>query len=189
MRVAAHVKTSQPSRPDLWRAAHALRFRMLELLREGPATASHLARRLGESSGTTSYHLRLLAAAGAIEEDASLGTRRERWWRRIPDHAKLAPTDSDPEGRAITARFFTLFFERDAQARAHFLTRDVSDEWHRAAFAGNWIVELTPQKAQEVGERLFAILDEIRSRGRLDGAEETLVSISILPWSSSWARR
>ena len=44
--------------------AHPLRLRMLESLQDGPATASMLARELGESSGATSYHLRALAAAG-----------------------------------------------------------------------------------------------------------------------------
>ena len=42
---------------------------MLESLADAPATASMLARELGESSGATSYHLRALAAAGLIIED------------------------------------------------------------------------------------------------------------------------
>ena len=50
--------------------AHPLRLELLELLRfEGPSTASALARRVGESSGATSYHLRQLARHGYIEED------------------------------------------------------------------------------------------------------------------------
>ena len=44
--------------------SHPLRLRIVEVLREGPATASALGRRLGESSGATSYHLRALAKAG-----------------------------------------------------------------------------------------------------------------------------
>jgi DNA-binding MarR family transcriptional regulator len=174
-----------PSRPELWTTANPLRFRLLELLRGGPATASQLARRLGESSGTTSYHLRRLAAAGVIEEDSSLGTRRERWWRRTPEDGSLAPTDADPEGREITKRFFTMFFERDAEARGRFLNGEVDDEWHRAAFAGNWIVELTPEQAAALGERLFVLVDEVRGRNGTGGdGGQALVSISILPWSS-----
>jgi DNA-binding transcriptional ArsR family regulator len=168
----------------MWAIASPLRFRIVELLRAGPATASQLARRLGESSGTTSYHLRLLAAAGVIEEDSSLGTRRERWWRRVPEEGSLSPTDPDPEGRAITARFFTMLFEREAEARRRFLTGEVGDEWHRAAFAGNWIVALTPEEAAALGERLFALVDEVRGRAVADAADQALVSISILPWSS-----
>ena len=62
--------------------AHPLRIKMLGLLREhGPATATGLARRLGESSGATSYHLRQLEQYGFIVEAEGMGTRRERWWR------------------------------------------------------------------------------------------------------------
>ena len=58
--------------------AHPLRLRLLNTLREfGPATASGLADRLGESSGATSYHLRQLATYGFVEDapDARQGPR------------------------------------------------------------------------------------------------------------------
>ena len=52
--------------------AHPLRGKLLAALRiDGPATASMLARRYGESSGATSYHLRQLARYGFVEDDAS----------------------------------------------------------------------------------------------------------------------
>src|SRR5829696_3333495 len=82
----------EPSRVAMWAMTHPIRFRIYEQLRDGPATASQLARLLGESSGTTSYHLRMLARAGVIEEDVSLGTRRERWWRR--PGLRIVPTDA-----------------------------------------------------------------------------------------------
>jgi DNA-binding transcriptional ArsR family regulator len=171
----------EPSRVEMWAMTHPIRFRILELLREGPATASQLARVLGESSGTASYHLRVLARVGAIEEDPERGTRRERWWRR-PQPAVIAPTDSDLEGRAITERLFAMFFQRDAEARHRFVTGEISDQWHRAALAGNWIVELTPAEAAELGTRLLALIDEYRGRAVPEDAARTLVSASILPW-------
>ncbi|BBJ43426.1 hypothetical protein SSPO_061440 [Streptomyces antimycoticus] len=62
--------------------AHPLRMRLLTALREyGPATASQLAARLGESSGATSYHLRQLATYGFVEDDPERGKGRERWWK------------------------------------------------------------------------------------------------------------
>lgn len=55
--------------------AHPLRMQLLDALRfGGPATASQLAEKLGESSGATSYHLRQLAAHGFVE-DAPSGAR------------------------------------------------------------------------------------------------------------------
>jgi len=62
--------------------AHPIRMTLLRLLREdGPSTATALGARIGHSSGVTSYHLRMLAEAGFINEDRERGTGRERWWR------------------------------------------------------------------------------------------------------------
>jgi DNA-binding transcriptional ArsR family regulator len=171
----------EPSRVEMWAMTHPIRFRIYELLRDGPATASQLGRILGESSGVTSYHLRVLARAGGIEEDESRGTKRERWWRRT-EVPLLMPTDADAEGRAITQRLYAMFFQRDAEARHRFVTGEVSDEWHQAAFAGNWLIALTPAEADELGARLFALVDEYRGRTPPEDAAQALVSLSILPW-------
>jgi DNA-binding transcriptional ArsR family regulator len=65
--------------------AHPLRVQLIdELNLHGPATATQLAARLGESSGATSYHLRQLEKYGFVEEDPGRGSGRERWWRRVP---------------------------------------------------------------------------------------------------------
>src|SRR6201991_5338172 len=62
--------------------AHPLRVRILGLLRElGPATATTLAERLGQSTGATSYHLRILAQYGFVEDDPERNVGRERWWK------------------------------------------------------------------------------------------------------------
>jgi DNA-binding transcriptional ArsR family regulator len=61
---------------------HPVRIRLLQLLQDdGPATATGLATRIGQSSGVTSYHLRLLARHGFVVEDTERGTGRDRWWR------------------------------------------------------------------------------------------------------------
>jgi DNA-binding transcriptional ArsR family regulator len=61
---------------------HPIRVRLLTLLQEdGPATASQLGRRVGHSSGVTSYHLRILAENGFVEEDTERGNGRDRYWR------------------------------------------------------------------------------------------------------------
>jgi DNA-binding transcriptional ArsR family regulator len=78
--------------------AHPLRVRMYDLLGdEGPATASQLGARLGESSGTTSYHLRMLAEHGFIEEDPDRGNKRDRYWRVRGFSLQTAELLDDPE--------------------------------------------------------------------------------------------
>jgi DNA-binding transcriptional ArsR family regulator len=76
--------------------AHPLRLRLLDLLRfDGPATATMLAGRVEESSGSTSYHLRQLARHGFIEEVAKRDGGRERWWAYQERRAAVAADASN----------------------------------------------------------------------------------------------
>jgi DNA-binding transcriptional ArsR family regulator len=165
----------------MWAIAHPIRYRVFELLREGPATASQLAARTGESRGLLSYHLRCLERAGAVVEDVERGTKRERWWYR-PTVPVVLPTLPDPEGRALDRHLLAVLVARDEDVRSRFVAARVSDEWQEGAFLGNWYVELTPAEADELGRRLYAIVDELRGRpSPSPGAELTLVSVSVLP--------
>jgi DNA-binding transcriptional ArsR family regulator len=84
-----------------WKAmSHPLRREMLRQMAEhGTASSTTLAAALGESTGTTSYHLRVLADAGVIEEVPGQSNGRERWWRtfpvdmREPDYDTLGPQE------------------------------------------------------------------------------------------------
>lgn len=168
------------SRPAMWAIVNPLRFRIWELLREGPSTASRLGRRLGESRGSTSYHLRQLAHAGLIVDDETLGTKRERWWRR-PEEPVIGIAHGDAEGRAIDQRMLAVFFARDAEVRRRFVIGGPSDEWQESSLVVSWFVPLTPAEADELGRKLFALVDELRHRSPPPGAEQTLVSLSVLP--------
>lgn len=102
--------TSSPARPigpeQLKAFTHPLRMAMYTALRDhGPATASQLARRLGESSGQTSYHLRQLERHGFVEDDPDHVGGRERWWRSVgfsvDDPVLLADPEQAPAVRAM----------------------------------------------------------------------------------------
>jgi DNA-binding transcriptional ArsR family regulator len=161
--------------------AHPLRFRIMEVLREGPSTSARIARRLGQSRGSISYHLRMLARVGAIVEAPELGTRRERWWRRDPELVVFV-NDPDVEGRAISDRWAALMFARDEEVRHRFVMHEVSDEWRNAAGVGSWYVHLTPAEARELAVGLYSLVHELRSRPQPPpGSAETLVSVSVLP--------
>ena len=75
--------------------ASVIRRRILSFLEEnGQATSADVARALGESSGTTSYHLRLLARHGLVREVES-ASRRERWWYKVPLDLRFPPVDEN----------------------------------------------------------------------------------------------
>ncbi|WP_405217487.1 helix-turn-helix domain-containing protein [Agrococcus sp. Ld7] len=96
--------------------AHPLRVRILHVLTtRGAQTASSLAVELGESTGSTSYHLRQLEAKGFVAEDPSIGTARERWWRRAVDLVQVRTKDlaDQPEGRAASAAVLGVWTQHD----------------------------------------------------------------------------
>ncbi|AYF97917.1 winged helix-turn-helix domain-containing protein [Protaetiibacter intestinalis] len=92
-----HVLTMEALRA----LAHPLRVRIYdELSAYGPLTASGLAARLGESSGSTSYHLRQLEKHGLVREDVGRGDRRDRWWERSPGSIATPDAYTLPPGSA-----------------------------------------------------------------------------------------
>ena len=69
--------------------ANPLRRRILShLQQQREANSTTLAQALGESTGTTSYHLRKLAEQGFVAEIPEKSAGRERWWRALPFHVQ-----------------------------------------------------------------------------------------------------
>ncbi|MFL5936723.1 MAG: helix-turn-helix domain-containing protein [Gaiellaceae bacterium] len=159
--------------------AHPLRIRMLESLREEAATASILARRLNESTGATSYHLRELARHGFIEEDLERGTARERWWRRRERILLVAPkVGQEPETDAAYARLQSIFLDRDAAALERWVRIEPSVRWQEAAMIGNWGIHATPEEVEELTEKVVALVDELRRAPGEAPADAKLVHVS-----------
>ncbi len=95
-------------RTELYRTlTNPVRRRILNYIgRCQEANSTSVARELGESTGTTSYHLRKLAEQHLIEEIPERSGGRERWWRLLPmDHRPAAPGDRSPEERDVLRQF------------------------------------------------------------------------------------
>ena len=164
--------------------AHPLRLRLLESLREEPATASMLARRLDESSGATSYHLRELYRHGFIEEDSERGTARERWWRRREKMLLIAPkVGEEPETDAAYAQLQSIFLERDATTLERYVHLDLTPRWREATTVGNWTVHAAPDEIEELVRQVVALVDELRrtEREAPPDAKPVHVSLRALP--------
>ncbi len=167
-----------PARPDgvhtldprsLRGLAHPLRVRLLVDLREnGPATASRLAARLGESSGATSYHLRQLAAHGFVVEDPGRGTARERWWRARyrgirMDRGELL-SHPDPAVRDAADLVVQEMAAGHAQELDAWLAalHEWPEPWRSAWDLSDFTLRLTPQHAHELRRRLHEVVEEFR---------------------------
>ncbi|MET8135022.1 helix-turn-helix domain-containing protein [Streptomyces sp. NPDC005251] len=145
--------------------AHPLRMELLSSLRQkGPATASMLAERLGESSGATSYHLRQLAAHGFVEDAPERGKGRERWWRAADqglDFGEDLFKDQDPAVRGAVDTFLHEVATTHARELSTWLgTRDDwSDKWARAHDMSDFTMRLTPAQSQELIQKMHDLLD------------------------------
>ena len=128
-----------------WKAmSHPLRREILRHLGDhSPANATTIAEALGENTGTTSYHLRLLADAGVIEEVPERAHGRERWWRVIPVDLREPDYDSlSPEDRAALDEWragqipgeIELFNRYLREMRQH-------GRWAKASRAGGYYTE------------------------------------------------
>jgi DNA-binding transcriptional ArsR family regulator len=151
--------------------AHPLRLRMLDLLRfDGPATATMLARRLGESSGSTSYHLRQLARHGFIEEVVRRGGR-ERWWSYQERRVSIA---GNADSRSVQTLLGELL-SREAYALHGYLSADVRDEaWDDAAFFQTKALMLTAVELKELSTAIDATLSRFGRTAQEDPLREAL---------------
>lgn len=170
---------SHPTRPtrridarSLKGLAHPLRVRILELLGlDGPATSSVLAARLGENTGTVSWHLRHLAEHGFIEEEAGRGTKRERWWRRVPlaNELNIADFRDDPAtSEALTVYLHELLRQYFGRVVAY-VDEDWDDEWRSAGTVSDWRdLHLTRDQLGAMNAELMAVVDRYRATSAAD---------------------
>ncbi|WP_167449850.1 ArsR/SmtB family transcription factor [Streptomyces hyaluromycini] len=146
---AAPAELTSLERTALYKSlGNPLRRRILDYLgRHGEANSTVLARELGESSGTTSYHLRKLAEQKLIEEIPEKSGGRERWWRSLPfSHTAPDPATMTTEEFEAARHLALLKIDIDTRLfrRAHEEYRG-PDGWAHVQRHGTWLTrdELT----------------------------------------------
>ncbi len=162
--------------------AHPLRVKIYDILSQyGPQTATMLAEKLRESSGSTSYHLRALAKHNLIQEVDGKGSGRERWWERPRGAVALASAEAlkTPAGRAASQIVIGEFYRRRNAQLMQYLEKamrqgpDMRDAMLETATA-----RLTLDQQNELSERLEAVIDEYISKYRdQEGDGVRIVSI------------
>ncbi|WP_410663850.1 ArsR/SmtB family transcription factor [Amycolatopsis sp. lyj-84] len=165
--------------------SHPLRVRILELLREdGPATASGLAKRVGESSGTTSWHLRQLAECGLITDDAERGSRRDRWWKAVHEGDQMQAADfiDDPDLAGLFNAYAHTLIERRYAAEAQFVAevRDWADEWIDKVNFHDSSLSLTPDETAALSDEILEVIGRYR-RPEQDGDTQVRVHWAAFP--------
>lgn len=159
--------------------AHPLRARLLgELRLRGPATASELGRRLGESSGATSYHLRQLERFGFVAESDEQPSRRERVWEALHASTRLDPSRFTGEGAGELDDFTAMrlgrlveLVERWPGERAQW-----APEWVSVSGLSDAVARLSPEAARKLHDGLGDLLERLEkeSAGAADTAWVTV---------------
>jgi len=164
---APELPARQLRDPKALRAiAHPVRVRMLEELTiGGPATATELAERVGESPANCSWHLRQLARYGFVEE-AGGGTGRQRPWQIVVRRNVWDGGGQDAEAALAGDAAADVLFAREYEEIRAWWARARSDdpEWWDAPFVTRSIGWLTAEELAELGKEIVPILNRYTHR-------------------------
>ncbi|MBG0824870.1 helix-turn-helix transcriptional regulator [Planomonospora sp. ID91781] len=169
--------------------AHPVRLRLLELLdRHGPATATQLAARTGENSGSTSYHLRQLARHGLIEEVSGRGKGKERWWRSRRFGFDGDRFRRDPEtAQAAELLLAELLRKRNAElSRWLEESRTTPREWVEATVNLHTVMRMTREElaglVREISRVVDAHHEKVRDREEsAPGTARVIINFDAFP--------
>ena len=176
---------------ELRAIAHPLRNRIFtELLARHNATATMLAEAVGEQVNKVSFHLRLLAKYGFIQEAPELARDgRDRWWRPVYaegiDWDELASTHGPLAHKRLRQGLDQALDEIGAyfsEASGHL------PAWERGPFSHDWYLRLTPDEAQafdreylELCRRWRDLIAEKLVAGETEGRESFAIFIYGFP--------
>jgi DNA-binding transcriptional ArsR family regulator len=153
---------------------HPLRIRLLGMLRQdGPATASELAVRTGESSASTSYHLRVLAKYAFVAE-AEHRDGRERRWQAV--HSVTSWSNKAMETSPGSRAWVSFSRRRQIEHLEASLVRheaDIADGrldqgWVEPSGISDLMPRLTPESLAELWEVIDRKLEELTTRDEDD---------------------
>lgn len=183
----AHDAIPELGPEQLKALTHPLRIRLLRALRsDGPATATALAKRLGESSGATSYHLRQLERHGFIEEVPDTGDARDRWWRPcFPGHTvEPARWLDDEAARGVVSVYQGGVVAEYAAHAGQFIGEQTRGEWDaawvEASDFSDFRLRLTAAQLGRLRARLHAVVESFQ-RYDSPGAETVSVALWAFP--------
>jgi DNA-binding transcriptional ArsR family regulator len=171
--------------------SHPIRVEILDqLVLHGASTASKLAERLGESSGSTSYHLRQLERHGFVEEEEGKGSGRERWWRMVKGGLTISASDvkDDPVALAATEALVQQVVGQRARQLDRFVVEGLEAfgvEWVESSMVMSSALSMTREELAalngEVEKVIGAALRASRGREGVPGARRVMIQFNAFP--------
>jgi DNA-binding transcriptional ArsR family regulator len=147
--------------------AHPVRIDILSTLGKGPKTATECAEAVGESPQSCSYHLRTLAKYGFVER-AEAANGKERPWQKVARGLQWSGGDDADAARALAGTFLA----RDFRLAQKYLAAPPAD-WPEPMYS-QATLKLTPAEAQELGEKIFTLLEPYFPAARQEAADDAV---------------
>jgi predicted ArsR family transcriptional regulator len=146
--------------------AHPTRLKLLsELRRVGPLTATQAGERIGESPAACSFHLRLLAKYGLVDE-AGGGRGRARPWQATAmghEWASRGPGGEPDEASDLLTR---VVVERWFEEALGWIERraEETEEWAEAAVFDDRLLYLTPAELEDLNRQVAELVEPYMRR-------------------------
>ncbi|WP_344919333.1 ArsR/SmtB family transcription factor [Streptosporangium oxazolinicum] len=177
--------------PTAMRAlAHPARLAILNRLQaEGPCTATEVAEVVGVTPSAASYHLRMLAKYGFVEDAPARGDGRERLWRSSAVGLSVSPDPDDgPDVRGAKEFLIKALREQAAEEvdRAMANLEREPREWREAALFNRAVLLVDAEELKALNERIDELLAPYKTtvRDREDappGARVSEAQVSLFP--------
>ncbi len=162
-RPETRVLTGQDLKAFYKALSNPVRRDILSYLGEhGEANSTGVAKALGESTGTTSYHLRKLADLKLIAEIEERSTGRERWWKSLMTNIFTPPgLEMTEDEREAAVKLGTLRMTHDLNLVVKaYAGYDASAGWNQIYRAG---LRMTQEQVAAFAEEYQALLHKYTS--------------------------
>jgi DNA-binding transcriptional ArsR family regulator len=146
--------------------AHPTRAALLSLLRiHGALTATEAGAMLGESSGSTSFHLRQLEKYGLVEPVPDVPGRAKPW-QATSMMTSVPVSSDDPEVMAALVELGLAVSQRYFARLADWITRspEESAEWREAAHFGDRILYATAEELAALNDAVGELIEPLARR-------------------------
>jgi DNA-binding transcriptional ArsR family regulator len=167
------VPTPELTMERLRALANPIRSQIIEVLTsQSCTTATELAAKLGESTGTTSYHLRQLEKHGFVREEHDRGNARDRWWELNPEVMGLLPgkgheTTGSP---ATTSMVWHEIHRAQDEMLCEFVDKgreSLGDDWVESSSVLTARARLTPAALRELTAEWNELLRRFTDAGEI----------------------
>jgi DNA-binding transcriptional ArsR family regulator len=164
--MAAMADRSQRiSDPQRIRAlSHPLRLEMIDILDDGPHTATQCAAVTGESVASCSFHLRMLAKYGYIEPAPRSG--REKPWQLTSSTQEIQPDVNDPDSLRAVEAMAGVYVDREVEHIHRWLARATTEppEWIHGSTVSGASIWVSAEEMDELSKTVQALTNRFAGR-------------------------